>query len=148
LPRVLASSPEWSEFLPKIVLAPDLPVPKRSKQRLRDVTVNDGLHWHGLMLVSPLASKLQARLDDHINGNLGKYLVGSIREIGITAITHAPEYLTPRPGAQSLTQRNGTFDEEPCLGLVMLTGSRSNGFQVPLLIGQADPDHVHPPFLT
>jgi hypothetical protein len=44
-----ASSPEWSEFLPKIVPAPDLPVPKHSKQRLRDVTINDGLHWHGLM---------------------------------------------------------------------------------------------------
>jgi len=29
----------------------------------------------------------------------------------------------PRPGAQSLPQRNGTFDEEPCLGLVMLTES-------------------------
>jgi hypothetical protein len=39
-----ASSPEWSEFLPKAVLAPDLPVPKRSKVKLRDVTINDGLH--------------------------------------------------------------------------------------------------------
>ena len=48
-----ASSPKWSEFLPKVVLAPDLPVPKHSKQMLRDVTINDGLHWHGLM-VPPL----------------------------------------------------------------------------------------------
>jgi hypothetical protein len=89
-----ASSPEWSEFLPKVVLAPDLPVPKRSKVRLRDVTINDGLHWHGLMVVNPLAPKLQARLDLHIKANLRKYLVGSIREIGITAITYTPEYLT------------------------------------------------------
>jgi hypothetical protein len=43
-----ASHPIWSEFLPKVILAPDFPVPKRSKVRLRDVTINDGLHWHGL----------------------------------------------------------------------------------------------------
>jgi hypothetical protein len=72
-----ASSPKWSEFLPKIVLAPDLPVPKRSRQRLRDVTINDGIHWHGLMVVNPLAPKMRGPLDAHINGNRHKYLVGS-----------------------------------------------------------------------
>jgi hypothetical protein len=89
-----ASSSEWSEVLPKAVLAPDLPVPKRSKVRLRDVTINDGLHWHGLMVVNPLAPKMQTSLDLHINGNLRKYLVGSIRTIGVTPITHTPEYVT------------------------------------------------------
>jgi hypothetical protein len=85
-----ASSPEWSEFLPKIVLAPDLPVPKRSKQKLRDVTINDGLHWHGLALVNPFAPKLREPLDLHINENRNKYLVGSIREIDIKPITSTP----------------------------------------------------------
>jgi hypothetical protein len=89
-----ASSPEWSEFLPKAVLAPDLPVPKHSKVKLRDVTINDGLHRHGLMLVNPLALKLQTSLDHHINGNLRKYLVGSIRQIDVKPITHEPEYVT------------------------------------------------------
>jgi hypothetical protein len=86
-----ASRPEWSEFLPKMVLAPDLPVPKHSKVNLRDVTINDGLHWHGLVLVNPLAPKLQANLDLHINGNLRKYLVGSIRTIHVKPITFTPE---------------------------------------------------------
>ena len=89
-----ASSPEWSEFLPKAVLAPDLPVPKRSKVRLRDVTINDGLHWHGLVVVNPFVIKLRGALDLYIGKNLGKYLVGSIRTIGVTPITHTPEYLT------------------------------------------------------
>jgi hypothetical protein len=89
-----ASSPKWSEFLPKIVLAPDLPVPKHSKQRLRDVTINDGLHWHGMALVNPFAPKLQARLDDHIKANLRKYLVGSIRTIHVKPITFTPENVT------------------------------------------------------
>jgi hypothetical protein len=42
-----ASSPKWSRFLPQVVLALDLPVPKHSKVQLRDVTINNGLHWHG-----------------------------------------------------------------------------------------------------
>jgi hypothetical protein len=52
-----ASSSEWSQFLPKLILTPDLPVPKRSKAALRDVTINNGLHWHGLAMVNPLAPK-------------------------------------------------------------------------------------------
>jgi hypothetical protein len=71
------------------------------------VTINDGLHWHGLMAVNPLAPKLQARLDLHIKANLGKYLVGSIRELGVEPITHEPEYLTGY-GLKSLKTRFST----------------------------------------
>jgi hypothetical protein len=99
-----ASRPEWSEFLPKMVLAPDLPVPKRSKVQLRDVTINNGLHWHGLMVVNPLAPKLQTGLDDHIRQNLAKYLVGHIREIDVNPITCTPEYVTGY-GLKSLKSR-------------------------------------------
>jgi hypothetical protein len=62
-----ASSQKWSKFLPQVVLAPDLPVPKHSKVQLRDVTINNGLHWHGLVLVNPLAPKLPGNLDVHIS---------------------------------------------------------------------------------
>jgi hypothetical protein len=42
-----ASSPQWSEFLSKAVLAPDLPVPKRSKVRLcwRDGLRTERKNW-------------------------------------------------------------------------------------------------------
>ena len=99
-----ASSSEWSEFLPKVVLAPDFPVPKRSKSNLRDVTINNGLHWHGLMLVNPLAPKIQEPLDLHIRQNPRKYLAGSIREIDVKRITYTPEYLTGY-GLKSLKNR-------------------------------------------
>jgi hypothetical protein len=89
-----ASHPKWSPFLPKAVLFPDLPVPKHSKVQLRDVTMNNGIHWHGLVLVNPLAPKFPGNLDIHINENLGKYLVGSIRTIDVKPITHDPEYVT------------------------------------------------------
>jgi hypothetical protein len=89
-----ASHPKSSPFLPKVFLAPDLPVPKHSKVQLRDVAMNNGIHWHGLVLVNPLAPQLRGNLDIPINENLGKYLVGSIRTIDVKPITHAPEYVT------------------------------------------------------
>jgi hypothetical protein len=101
------SSSRWSSFLPKAILAPDLPVPKHTKVELRDVTVNNGLHWHGIFLVNPLAPKLQDRLNNHINGNLRKYLVGSIRTIDVKPITYTPEYLTGY-GLKSLKSRFST----------------------------------------
>jgi hypothetical protein len=71
------------------------------------VTINNGLHWHGLMLVNPLAPKLQARLDLHIKANLRKYLPGNIRSIDVQPITHEPEYLTGY-GLKSLKNRFST----------------------------------------
>ncbi len=89
-----ASNPEWSEFLPKAVLAPDLPVFKHSKQGLKDVAINNGLHWHGLLLVHPLTPKLREPLDLHIRQNLTRYLAGNICSINVQPITYDPEYVT------------------------------------------------------
>ena len=47
-------SPVWAPYLPKGIFVPDLPVPKRSKQSLRDVSTNDGLHMHGIVSSQPL----------------------------------------------------------------------------------------------
>jgi hypothetical protein len=107
-----ASGPEWSPFLPQVILAPDLPVPKHSKVQLRDVTINNGLHWHGLIMANPLAPKLPGNLDVHINKNLRKYLVGSIRTIGVEPITHDPIYVTGY-GMKGL--KRPTFSEDEIL---------------------------------
>jgi hypothetical protein len=77
-----------------VILPPDLHVPKRSKVKLRDVTINDGLHWHGLMVLNPLAPKLRGKFDIHIKSNLSRYLAGNIRSIDVQPITHEPEYVT------------------------------------------------------
>jgi hypothetical protein len=105
-----ASHLKWSPFLPKIILAPDLPVPKRIKQRLREVTINNGLHWHGLVMVNPLAPKLPGNLDVHINEDLQNYLVGSIRTIGVEPITYDPVYVTGY-GMKGLKRRSFSEDE-------------------------------------
>jgi hypothetical protein len=134
------SSVKWSSFLPNAVLAPDLPVPKHTKVELRDVTINNGLHWHGLFLVNPLAPKLQDTLDLHIKNNRGKYIFGSLREIDVKPITSTPEYLTGY-GLKSLKSRfsmdeiiifprsvselpsNGP--EHPCKGPVRAAGEKA-----------------------
>jgi hypothetical protein len=105
-----ASSPKWCPFLPKVVLSPDLPVPKRIKVQLRDVTINNGLHWHGLVMVNPLAPKLPGNLDVHIKENWRKYLMGSIRKIGVEPITHDPEYVTGY-GMKGLKRSTFSYDD-------------------------------------
>jgi hypothetical protein len=99
-----ASSPKWSDFLPKAILVPDSPVPKHSKVNLEEVTINNGVHFQGLLLTNPLAPTLQEPLDVHIKKHPRKYLVGSIREIGVQQITHDPEYVTEY-GLKSLKTR-------------------------------------------
>src|SRR6266446_6163981 len=47
-------SPRWAPLLPKGVFVPDLPVYKKSKQNLRDVVINDGLHMHGIGVANRL----------------------------------------------------------------------------------------------
>jgi hypothetical protein len=89
-----ASSQQWASFLPKLIVAPDLPIPKRAKPKLREVTINGGVHWHGLALVHPLTPRLHVPLTLHIKANLSSYLVGSIREIDVRLITHRPQHVT------------------------------------------------------
>jgi hypothetical protein len=74
------------------------------------VTINNGLHWHGLVLVNPLAPKLPGNLDVHINQNRSKYLVGGIRTIGVEPIAHDPVYVTGY-GMKGLKRRSFSNDD-------------------------------------
>ena len=56
--------------------------------------MNNGLHWHGLVLATWRALKPQQSLDVHVKENLGKYLVGNMRRIDVQPITHNPGYVT------------------------------------------------------
>jgi hypothetical protein len=84
----------WKGLLPKAVLAPDFPVFKHSKQRIKEVTINNGLHWHGLVLMHEFAPNISEPLDVHIRKNLDKYLVKGLRQIDVKPITHEPGYVT------------------------------------------------------
>jgi hypothetical protein len=88
-----ASRPQWAYCLPRAVMVPDTPVHKHSKQMLRDVTINDGIHWHGMVLAIRSAPKLQEPLDLHITKTMDKYLVGQIRHIDVQPIVSRSEYV-------------------------------------------------------
>jgi hypothetical protein len=86
-------SPQWAPLLPKGIFVPDLPVAKRSKQDLRDVVINDGLHVHGIVVANRLG-RISEPLDVHFGRNVEKYLTGNLRHIDVERITHMAKYVT------------------------------------------------------
>jgi hypothetical protein len=106
------SQEKWSAFLPRAILVPDFPVFKNERQSLREITINNGLHWHGLVVQPPLPRrpKLQEDLDTHVMGNLHRYLVGNIRRIDVVPIKERPQYVTGY-GMKALTKGRISQDE-------------------------------------
>lgn len=62
-----------AQGLPVWIICPDLPVWKREKQLVQDVTVNDGLHFQGVALM-PRKSRLAQPLDEHFEENVALYV--------------------------------------------------------------------------
>jgi hypothetical protein len=86
-------SPRWAPLLPKGIFVPDLPVFKRSKQELRDVVINDGLHMHGIVVANRFG-RISEPLDEHFSKNLEKYLTGNLRHVDIEPIYRTAGYVT------------------------------------------------------
>jgi hypothetical protein len=59
--------------LPVLIACADLPVRKREKRPLRDVAVNGGLHFAGVLLVPPV-SRLRTTVTQHFAENGKLYL--------------------------------------------------------------------------
>jgi hypothetical protein len=106
-------SPVWVPFLPKGIFVPDLPVPKRSKQDIRDVSTNDGLHMHGIMVANRWA-RIPDTLDVYFEENLRTYLTKELRHVDVQRITHRAEYVTEY-ALKSL--KRPTFSEDDVLVL-------------------------------
>jgi hypothetical protein len=86
-------SPKWAPLLPKGIFVPDLPVYKKSKQDLRDVVINDGLHMHGIVVANRLG-RIVEPLDVHFAGKLDEYLTENLRHIDVQPISRTPGYVT------------------------------------------------------
>jgi hypothetical protein len=65
-------SPKCDHLLPKAVFFPDVPSSTRLKQGLREVTINDGLHFHGIVLV-PRKSRLKVPFLQHLRDKKRSY---------------------------------------------------------------------------
>lgn len=76
--------------LPILIASKDRPVPKWTKQNLEDVTINNGRHFHGIMLIPS-----SARKNWYCQLDLEKIkLYSHIRTIDIRPISSQPSYTT------------------------------------------------------
>jgi hypothetical protein len=74
-------------------LFPDLPVFKWAKKSLRDVTINNGLHYSGIALTPPV-SRFATSLDTHFEQCQQEYLTEKLARIDVKAITWNPDFVT------------------------------------------------------
>jgi hypothetical protein len=77
------------KYLPHLFLFPDFPVYKLRKQSLRRVSLNGGLHYNGVVSISPRA-RIKEDLDDHIWRNQLSYYGDKIERIHVTPVTYDP----------------------------------------------------------
>jgi hypothetical protein len=61
-----------TDSLPVLIGSFDLPVPKRDRATQHPVLKNDGLHFHGILLVPPV-SRLKSSVEDHFAENADMY---------------------------------------------------------------------------
>ena len=66
-------SPAGSKRLPILIAFPDYPQQWIKSADLLDVTINAGLHFHGILLVN-VDSRLKVRLDMHIKEHYTRYV--------------------------------------------------------------------------
>ena len=108
------NSPRWSRYLPKGIFVPDRPVYKHSKSPLRDVSVNNGLHMHGIMVarrqIGRVTPRMRESLDHHFIRNKHLYLNDRLIRIDIEPITHHPAYVTGY-AMKSIKRPNFGFDQ-------------------------------------
>jgi len=103
--------PKNKDLLPRWIISPDLPVPKRAKLSLSDVTLNDGYHLQGTGLHHPL-SRLKTPLDQHFQDYQDLYVKagGALRSVTATPITHTPKRVVGY-GFKAIPRRSATFDD-------------------------------------
>lgn len=81
--------------LPVLLASADLPVPKHAKRKIADVTINGGLHVHGVLVIPPL-SRLRIELGVHLMMDDDRYRHGSqMSAIFAKPIEHSPANAAP-----------------------------------------------------
>ena len=91
----LNRSKNLRHLLPRLVGAPDVPVFKHAKQSVSDVCINDGLHFHAIVL-TPEKCRLKADLAEHVRDKHDVYVHknGRLTHIDVEPITQTPAKAT------------------------------------------------------
>ena len=105
-------SPKWAGYFPIAIFSPDLPVPKSingQKSTVADVSINDGLHSHGIVLANRWG-RVQVPLDEYFQENGREYLTGKIRNIDVRRITYDQDYVVEY-AIKGLIRRTASDDD-------------------------------------
>jgi hypothetical protein len=86
------ASPTGSQRIPRMILFPDFPVFKHEKKSIADVSINDGLHYGGVILTPPV-SRFKEDLAEHFEGHQDIYLTDKLLRIHVKPITSNPAYV-------------------------------------------------------
>ncbi|MBN8956920.1 MAG: hypothetical protein J0H17_10150 [Rhizobiales bacterium] len=68
-------SKQGRELLPVLIAFPDWPVPKEKKKSLAEASINDGLHYHGLIVIRHRC-RLEVSLETHMRDHKDWYIGG------------------------------------------------------------------------
>ena len=105
-------SPKWAGYFPIAIFSPDLPVPKSingQKSTVADVSINDGLHSHGIVLANRWG-RVQVPLDEYFDEHRERYLTGKIRNIDVRRITYDQDYVVEY-ALKGLIRRTASDDD-------------------------------------
>jgi hypothetical protein len=105
-------SPEWAGYLPIGIFIPDFPVPmyrKGLKSTIADVSINDGMHMHGIVIGNKWG-KMRIGLHEHFKSEMGQYLTDKLRHVDVQTITHDSGYVVEY-ALKSLVKRTASPDE-------------------------------------
>lgn len=82
-------------LLPRLIAAPDLPVFKHAKQSIGDVCINEGVHFHAIVLI-PKVSRLKTILAEHVRDKYDTYVhkKGRVAKIDVEPISDTPRRAT------------------------------------------------------
>lgn len=99
------------DLLPRWIICPDWPVPKRVKMSLQEVTINNGLHLQGFGLIPP-TSRLRTGLDEHFEEYQPLYVrsEGALQRVPATPITRTPKKVVGY-GFKSIPRYRASFDD-------------------------------------
>jgi hypothetical protein len=91
------TSKNWAYLLPQGVFFPDVPAYRQSRKKLSDVSVNDGIHMHGIMFATT-TPRFKQPLDQHFQENERLYVKGNIHRIHVEPIIHKEMYVVDYAG--------------------------------------------------
>jgi hypothetical protein len=90
-------SDKWAHLLPKGIFFPDVPAYKKSEYTVAEVSINDGIHFHGIM-VAPRSTRLKEPLHLYLLRKDKLYVKGKIYRIHAEPITENAAFVTDYGG--------------------------------------------------